>query len=74
MHCQPIHAALMMVVMMITTAASPTLHAGAGTMVNTACSGSGAGDVATRSAVEAACQVTVPAGCERQDDVSGTVA
>ena len=43
-------------------------------MVNTACSGSGEGDVASRPAVEAACHNTDPAGCERQDDVSGAIA
>ena len=66
-------AALMMMKMMTSTAYL-LLCAGADTLVNTACSGSGEGDVASRPAVEAACHVTDPAGCERQDDVSGTIA
>ena len=43
-------------------------------MVNTACNGSGEGDVASRPAVAAACLVTDPPGRKRQIDVSGTIA
>ena len=69
MHCQHMHAALMM-----TSTAPPVLHAGADTLVNTACSGSCEGAVASRSAVEAACLVTDPPGHRRQNNVSGTLA
>lgn len=58
----------------MTSTAYLLLCAGADTVVNTACSGSGEGDVASKSAVEAACLVTDPPGHRRQNNVSGTLA